>query len=427
MPPEDEEKAWVLIYYTRISSMVPNDYWAAYGGDLVSYYKDWTKPNGDVKKIAAEITAGATTPDEKMEKIFDYVRTQIKNVDYDYSITDEQREKIKDNNNPGDTLKRKSGNSSDIDFLFAALAKAAGFETRIGFTGNRSEIFFDPKYAHGRFVERSTIAVKIGERYKFYDPCRLYLPIGMLPWYTENQYTMMMGDKDFFWVKTPLSGPEKSVEKRKGKFKLLEDGTLEGEIRMEYTGQLGFGRKSENDEDSQTQREENLKEEIKKRISAAEISDIKIENVTEIGDKPFTYTYKIRVPNYASRVGKRLFLQPGIFEYGTNPVFNTATRIHPIYFHYGWSEEDDIEIILPNGFSLDNADAPMPAGDSENISSLRINMSLIKSSNTLIYKRKFYFGGGGNYLFPAESYSVLKSLFDKFHKSNTHQITLKQD
>ncbi len=427
MPPEEQVKSWVLIYYDSSNSMVANDYWARYGGQRVEAYKELTKPNGDVKKLATEITAGVSTPEEKIAKIFDYVRSQIKNIDYDYSLTDEQREKIKDNNNPGDTFKRKTGNSADVDLLFASLAKAAGFEVRIAFTGNRNELFFTPRNAHGRFIERSAIAIKVGDKYRFFDPCRLYLPAGMLPWYAEDQHAMLMGDKDFFWTITPISGQEKSVEKRKGKFKLLEDGTLEGEVRIEYTGHLGYGRKSANDEISQTQREDNLKEEVKKRISTAELSDIKIENITELGDKPFVYTYKVRVPGYASKVGKRLFLQPGFFEYGRNTVFNTTTRIHPIYFHYAWSEQDEIEIDLPKGFSLDNADSPGVTGDSQRISLQEINIAFNSGTNTLVYKRKFYFGNGGNYLFPAETYPAIKNIFDGFHKANTHQVTLKQN
>jgi hypothetical protein len=42
--------------------------------------------------------------------------------------------------------------------------------------------------------------------------------------------------------------------------------------------------------------------------------------------KPLVYQYKIRIPNYAQKTGKRLFLQPGFFEYGAAPMFSTATR-----------------------------------------------------------------------------------------------------
>ena len=52
------------------------------------------------------------------------------------------------------------------------------------------------------------------------------------------------------------------------------------------------------------------------------------------------------------------FLQPGFFEYGVSPLFSTANRKYDIYFSHPWSEDDDIEIILPKDYVLDNADAP---------------------------------------------------------------------
>jgi hypothetical protein len=45
---------------------------------------------------------------------------------------------------------------------------------------------------------------------------------------------------------------------------------------------------------------------------------------------------------------------------------------------------------------------------------------------TLIYKRKFFFGGSGTILFPVEKYDVLKQLFEEIHKADNHMITLKQ-
>jgi hypothetical protein len=44
----------------------------------------------------------------------------------------------------------------------------------------------------------------------------------------------------------------------------------------------------------------------------------------------------------------------------------------------------------------------------------------------LNYTRKFYFGKGQKILFAATFYAPLKNLFDMFHRSNNHSITLKQ-
>ena len=134
----------------------------------------------------------------------------------------------------------------------------------------------------------------------------------------------------------------------------------------------------------------------------------------------------MRVPNYAQKTGKRLFLQPGFFEYGSSPAFSSATRTHDIFFPYPWSESDEIEIELPKGFALDNADSPGTVSERNKIGALDVKIALDASKNAILYKRDFHFGGNGKILFPASAYQPLKSLFDQFHKADTHTTSLKQ-
>ena len=228
------------------------------------------------------------------------------------------------------------------------------------------------------------------------------------------------------WIKTPLTEHGISLAKRTGRFKLLDDGTLEGDVKIEYTGHQAISRREDSYQNSPTKRENEFKEEIKQRISTVEVSSFSIENFNDSA-KPLIYAFKIRVPNYAQKTGKRLFFQPGFFEYGTSPVFSSVARTHSIFFPYPWSEQDDIEIALPKDFQLDNADSPGEVADSGKIGLLKINIGIIKDLNTLKYNRTFYFGGGSTILFPVSAYQPLKNLFDAFHKSDTHAITLKQN
>ena len=100
-----------------------------------------------------------------------------------------------------------------------------------------------------------------------------------------------------------MSLPEKSKEKRIAMLRLDENGTLEGDVTVEYTGHLAVERKALNDDDSPTQREENLKEAVKNRLSPAELSNIVIENATD-PVKPFVYKYHVRVPGLCAAHGQ---------------------------------------------------------------------------------------------------------------------------
>jgi hypothetical protein len=173
------------------------------------------------------------------------------------------------------------------------------------------------------------------------------------------------------------------------------------------------------------EREEVLKKSWQQTVATAEISDFSMENFDD-SSKPYTYSFKVRVPNYAQKTGKRIFLQPGFFEYGTNPLFFGDTRKYKIYFEFPWSENDEIEIELPKNFEADSVDSPGVVNEANGTGSLNIKIDLAKETNVLKFNRQFYFGSKGNILFPPTAYKPLKLLFDSFHKADTYTISLKQ-
>lgn len=454
MPPEDEVRRWTELNYAVNGSFS----WSALGYQVRQLFDTIIKPSKEINQKAAELTAGAQSEEEKLQRIYDFAQKRIKNVNFDSSYTEEQLESIRIKD-ADDVLKRGVGNPIFVNWLFASLAKAAGFEVNLVLAGDRSENFFNPNNnAHPRFLHPAAIAVRMkeqekpaatpkpvagadltitataaaskarptdGQVWKYFDPGTIYLPFGRLVWNEEDVYAMLVGENGHHWRKIPLSGVGRSAARRSGKFKLLEDGALEGTVRLEYDGHQAISRRRAEFKDSPDKREENIKEEIKKRISAAEVSDLSIENFEDVS-KPLIYTFKLRVPNYAQKTGKRLFFQPGFFEYGAPPVFSSATRTHSIYFQYPWSEQDELEFELPKEFLLDNAEAPVDVADAAKVGNLKINVGVDKVSHKIIYKRNFYFGNDGLLLYPSASYQPLKSLFDAFHKSDSHTLTLKQ-
>jgi hypothetical protein len=425
MPPENQLKTWMLIYYTKDDKLEPDKYWSALGKRIYDATKSLLKVNDDVRVAATAAIADAKTDDEKIGRLFEFCRTKIKNVSGDASgISPEERKKLKENKTPGDTLKRGMGTAADVDLLFAALATAAGYDARIVMAPDRGELFFTKSIANSYFLEPANIAVRIGDNWKFYNPGYRYLPIGMLRWQEEGEESLVTDPKQPVWLETPLSDPEKSRVKRRATLRLSDDGTIEGDVNLEYTGHFAIQRKQDNDEDSASQREESLKDEVKALLSTADLADIRIENVTD-QVKPFTYAYHIRVPGYAQRTGKRLFLQPAFFQHGVGPRFSASTRAYPIYFHYPWLEDDEVSIELPEGFALDNADAPAPFGGPP-VGAYKSSIGVTGDRHILVFKRNFYFGGGGNIFFPVTAYPQLKNFFDLLNKQDNHTITLRQ-
>ena len=425
MPPELESRTWMLIYYPRDGLLRPEMFWKLYGMRMYHVFKDDMQVNDEVRKAAASIMGDASAPEQKLERLQEYCRLKIKNVYDDASgLSFEERKKVKENKSPSDTLKRGMGTGLDIAMLFAALAGGAGFEARVAMLADRSSIFFDPTFANSFFMRTFAIAVRVGNEWRFYDPASRYVPPGMLRWQKEGQQALICDLKESVFVQTPLSPPDKSVVRRSATLRLSEDGTLEGDVRIEYTGHFGDEQKEFNDEDTAEVREQTLRDLVKERLSTAEISNIQVENV-EDPLKPFVHAFHVKVPGYAQRTGKRLFLQPAFFHKGVGPMFPTSERKHPIYFHFPWMEEDRVSIELPQGYALDNADAPGQFA-AQTVSKYDVRIGITKDGRVLEYRRSFLFGGANSVLFPTTAYSALKSLFDEVHHRDNHTITLKQ-
>ena len=421
MIPENEVRAWYLLFYSQDAQNDPQKYWEKQGKQDFGKYKSEIKVNDDVKKVAAETIGDASTPDQKLERLLNYCRSKIKDVfDSSNVFSDEDRKKMKENKSSADTLKNGYGTRRDIDMLFAALASATGFEPRVVRSVDRSEAFFDKSFPDDYFLDDRVIAVKVDNNWKYFTPSAKYVPYGMIRWENEGMEALLTDSKEPSFITLPLSAADKTLEQTIGKFKLDEDGTLEGDANIILTGHLSALMKKANESASEQKREESLKELIKRHLGAAELSNIKVENVTDL-NKPFTYTFHIKVPNYATRTGKRLFIQPAFFQFGEAAVFPNSQRKYPIYFEYPSTEISHVEIELPEGFALDNAESP-GSFNANDIVKYTVKLATSKDAKVLIYDRTLAIQG---MMFPVTSYTALKTVFDTLHKEDNHQITLK--
>ena len=428
MLPEDEVKGWVYIYYTTEMPKTADEYWKRIGTALFGIQKDSLKANDAVKSAAAEAVGDASTDDEKLKRIYNFVQSKIKNTAYAENVSEEERKQAAKNKSAADTLKNKLGTSGDIDQLFGAMARAAGFDARVAFSGNRNEMFFDRQVPHlGLMLGSTSVAVKVGNRWQFFSPASYYIPYGMMGWVEEAQTALIPDSKELIFQGIPLSDASKSTEKRSGTFKLDAEGTLTGSGRVEFTGHESYRHKMLNRGESQAQREERLKNYLRSAMSGSVVVDkFTIENA-DAPDKPFTYTFTVKVPGFGQRTGRRLFFQPNVFEKGAQPRFTANSRKYDVYFSYPFTEVDDITIDLPKGFSLENADAPSDLVDTQKIGSHKTTIGVAKDGTFVKYDREFSFGNGGYLRFPVASYPSIKGLFEAYHKADTHQMTLRSE
>jgi len=105
MPPEDSVRPWMLIYYSEDKKLTADQFWKDFGKQQYEKNKSRMKVNDEVKQAAAKAVGDATAPEEKLGRLFDFCRANIKNVNNDSSgMSAEERTKVKENKSPADTL-----------------------------------------------------------------------------------------------------------------------------------------------------------------------------------------------------------------------------------------------------------------------------------------------------------------------------------
>jgi len=422
MPPEDQLRSWMLAYSPPPFSIDP-----ASINKIFEAERSAMKVDGEVQKAAASAIGDASTPEQKLQRLYDFCRSKIKNVEDDTSgLTYDDRLALRRNKSASDTLKRGIGTGDEINVLFGALATAAGFVARIARVADRSDFFYKPDpndiVLNLYFMRSSSVGVLLGNEWRFFDPASTYVPFGMLRWQEEGRSAMMLDPFQIIYRETQLSAPEKTLTKRVGKFRLDEDGTLDGDALIEYAGHIAVEKRKESSGLSPGKREQNLLDDIKGRIAPAQVSDIRFENVTD-PVKPLVCKFHVRVPGYAQRTGKRLFLQPAFFQKGVPGLFSVSQRKYPIYFHYSWKEDDSVTIELPPGFIVENADNPATLTHSTELN-YDAKMTIGEGNHSVTYRRSFSFGSGGAVLFPPATYDQLKQTFNTLLSRDNQSIVL---
>ena len=422
MPPEDEVRPWMLFYPARygVSTMFWDSVAAGLSADYNACVKKGTKL---VSATAEEITRGITEPLAQAAAINDYCRARILNISF-FPPDGPPDPKLftKDARSPDDVIKTKKGRSSEILFLFVALARALDIDASPALCSRRSDGVFSTKLLLQETLHDPVVAVRDGDDWHFFDPVDCETDTGLLPWDNEGQPALIAQDNKGLWETTPRTPAEKSRAKRTADLQLTEDGALSGTVRIEMTGQVASRPRYRYLFKTQTAIDKEAGDPVKARMPSAEISDVTASGMDDVL-KPFVLTYKVSVPNYAEQTGRRMFVQPGFFTKGDDPWFTAATRVYDICFNYAMIQEDEVSIKAPDGYSIEEGSAPEGIRRSA-WGQYTVSLGFRPKSRVIVYKRAFEYS---ILRAPASGYDTIKKLFDFIHTQDTHTLTLKKD
>ena len=424
MPPERDVRGWFMIYFSYVfrEEQKDGDVLKDISDYLAKDFRDRTKPDGTVKAKAAELTAGATTDDQKLRRFYEFCQ-RIENFDYLDSVAlQAAKKKLGDDGlqSPKRTLARATGDSSHINDLFASLARAAGYEVADGRGASRYSTV-GVKHRNGwMFLRDQVILVKVAGQWRCFAPGDYLVPYGILD-YSNIGVPVAICQKDKVeWLETPVPTAAESVLERTGRLTVDLDGTLEGEVEIAMTGYAAVARKRAARGKQQEEIDADFRKIITDVLPAAEITELTWENLTGL-DLPVKIRYKMKVPGYADAVGSRLVVPLDCFVHNQPAEFSADVRKFPIVFWHPYVERDNIRITVPEGFKADAPSAPENVTGPGGIGcTYRVGYRPI--ARQIDYTRELVVCKDGHIGFSADSYPALKHRFDQIKLSDAHTL-----
>src|SRR5262249_44756823 len=160
----------------------------------------------------------------------------IRNLSYERQRTseEEKKENLKSNSNAQEVLQHGYGTAWEIDALFVAMARAAGFDASVIGVNDRHERSFTKILLSLEQVDGRAVLVKLNDRDIVLDPGTRFCPYGMLRWRYADSTALNFKPGGGF-ITTP--GPSSSLLHRTVRLALAADGSAKGEITVELKAQ----------------------------------------------------------------------------------------------------------------------------------------------------------------------------------------------
>lgn len=217
-----------------------------------------------------------------------------------------------------------------------------------------------------------------------FDPTNDLVPLGQLPYYEQDSYSLLVTDSGGELIHLPVSSPDLNQVHRDAKLTLLPDGTLQGEIEETRSGFMAMLGREYLQNESQNDRKKLLEHFWGPNLGAFQIDSFDLKNENDI-DKDLVLHYKFTANHYAKNAGPLLLVRPRVIGEMAGAFDISKPRHYAYEFDAPFLRSDSVEIKLPDGYTVDELPDPAKAV----FPFAEYTSKAEKDGNTLKYSRQY--------------------------------------
>ena len=417
MPPIANYGYRVLFNFTAYTSSA--DFWKSTGKHWSKTADTFIGPNGDLKKATQDVIAGATTPDEKLHKIYAAVMA-LENTNYT-RVRDAREEKAEGGgkvDNADEILKHKRGNDSELTMLFVGMARAAGLEGYVMLVPNRNEHFFLENWLSLQQFDDTIAVVNVDGKDVYFDPGSRYCAYEHLAWQHSFVEGLRQTASGTEFAQTLGDGYGANKATRVANLTMDEHGEIKGRIDLEFNGAGALDwrhRALRGDEESLRHGlEEHLQALVPKSL------EVKVSEIKNLDDyeQPLKVSYDV-TGTMGTPTGKRLVMPVDLFTAGETATFPQTKRDTAVYFHYPESVLDAQRVNFKPGFEVE---ATPTEGKFTIPKRAMYDLTSTFGPTNFTTRRTFVIG---DFLFMPTDYSALRDFYSQFEAKDQESVVLK--
>jgi hypothetical protein len=350
------------------------------------------------------IIAGLKNQDEIIWAVLNYVKTTVKwNEYYGYSCDEGVKA----------AYKNKVGNVAEINLMLTAMLRNAGLKANPVLVSTRANgiSIFPNRTAYNYViaaVETPDGAILLDATSKFSTP-------DVLPFRDLNWLGRLIR-KDGTSEDVDLMPETASIDNVTLAYAVDATGKITGKLRKQRTDHNAMSFRSEI---------ENIKEEVYLEKLENENQKIEIADYSRTNEKdiksPIIETCSFAGTDLCEVIGEKIYINPLLFFTKQQSPFKQETREYPIDYGFPFLEKFNINIDIPEGYTIETLPKSAQLNMEENIGGFKFISSVTGNKIQLVVSHQI-----NTPIISSEHYSMLKEYYQGMIAKETEKIVLKK-
>ncbi|WP_333878295.1 DUF3857 domain-containing protein [Flavobacterium sp.] len=360
--------------------------------------------NGYYENDLNTLLNGITSHEEKIATVFTYVKSRM-NWDgfYGYSCNDGVRKAYID----------KKGNVGEINLMLTSMLRYAGVEANPILLSTRSNgIAIFPSQSAFNYV---ICGVELQNQVVLLDATNKYALPNILPIRDLNWFGRIIR-KNGSSSEINLMPTSNSKDVVNIMASLDTEGKVKGKVREQHFDYNAFLHR----DNYAAIAKDSYIERMEKIHKGLEVEEYEVQNVNDLG-KPVVENYTFSADGSVEIIGDKIYFSPFLFFALEENPFKQENREYPIDFVFPQQDKYNINIGIPDGYTVETLPQPKAVAMPDNLGSVKYNISVNGNQIQTLYSLDI-----NQAIISNEYYDALKSFFKEIIAKQTEKIVLKK-